>query len=116
MDVGEIEIQIQEHNQVEEFLKKFPPDWEAAEKHAEANRVVNTSSTHLYLDKPETYCKCCHLPFPNEDDLYPICSQNIDLGDLGAGFPLFFEFMRYLCFYLFIITAIYFVPVAMNII
>jgi capsule polysaccharide export protein KpsE/RkpR len=48
--------------------------------------------------------------------LYPICSPNIDLGDLGAGFPLFFEFMRYLCIYLFIITALYFVPVALNIV
>lgn len=37
------------------------------------------------------------------------------MGNLGPGFPLFFELMKYLCYYLAIITAIYFVPVAINI-
>jgi hypothetical protein len=35
---------------VEQYLNKFPPDWEAAEKHALANRVVDISLTKLKAD------------------------------------------------------------------
>jgi hypothetical protein len=55
------------------------------------------------------------MPHPKDDDLYEICTNNINLGDLGPGFPLFFEFMRYLVIYLLILTMLYFVPVALNI-
>jgi hypothetical protein len=38
--------------------------------------------------------------------------DNMDLGFLGPGFPLFFILMKYLCIYMFCITLIYFAPVA----
>jgi len=75
---------------VANFLKQIPPDWEAAEKHGRANLVVDSSKTVLQLDEDGTYCPCCQLPYVEDDQLYPICVDNSELGELGPGFPLFF--------------------------
>jgi hypothetical protein len=50
MDHQDIEVQIYNPNEVEEYLNKFPPDWEAAEKHALANRVADIELTELKLN------------------------------------------------------------------
>ena len=94
------------------FLSQMPPDWELAKAHGKANLVVNSSETEIDFENPETFCRCCQLPIPNDENLYPLCVDNTDLGDLGPGFPLFFIFMKYLAFYLFILTIIFFLPMA----
>ena len=90
----------------------MPPDWEAAKLHAEANRVVNASSTNLDLQNPESYCLCCQMPYPADKDFFELCCPDTELGSMGPGFPLFFIFMKYLMVYLFIITLIYFLPIS----
>lgn len=94
------------------FLTQMPPDWDLAEAHGKANGVVNSSETELNYDDPSSYCQCCQLPIPTDDNLFPICTDNTNLGDLGPGFPLFFIFMKYLAIYLFCLTIIFFLPMA----
>ena len=66
----------------------------------------------LKLDEEGTYCLCCQMPYVEDDQLYPICSSNEELGELGPGFPLFFQFIKYLCYLMLILTVIYFIPAA----
>jgi hypothetical protein len=94
------------------FLSKMPPNWELAEKHGAANLCINSSETSLNYDDPNSYCPCCQLPYIVEENMYPICVENTNLGDLGPGFPLFFIFMKYLTIYMLILTLIYFLPMA----
>ena len=49
------------------FLKQIPPDWDMAEKHAKANLVVDSSKTVLKADEKGTYCPCCQLPYVTDD-------------------------------------------------
>jgi hypothetical protein len=73
--------------------------------------VVNSAMLILQLDKPETYCPCCQLPYPDEESsFFGLCSKNTDLGDLGPGFPLLFEFLKYNIYLLFFLTLVYFIP------
>ena len=98
--------------EVNKFLSQIPPDWDAAEAHANANRVVDRSTVKLDVNNKDSFCKCCQMTFPTEDNLYSICADNIDLGELGPGFPLFFEFVKYLCYLMLVLTIVYFLPCA----
>ena len=64
MELQEIVVQLDDQNKVEEFLQTMPPDWAKAKLHAQATRVVDTTKTKLHFDKPDSYCPCCHLPYP----------------------------------------------------
>jgi drug/metabolite transporter superfamily protein YnfA len=97
---------------IADFLSTMPPNWDLAEAHGKANLCINSSETVLNFENPDSYCQCCHLPIPTEEQMYPICVANKELGDLGPGFPLFFIFMKYLAVYLFILTLIFFLPMA----
>ena len=92
------------------FMNKMPPDWEAAEKHAEANLVLK--NTTLAFDKPDSYCPCCQMPFPEESNYYPICAENAELWETGEGFPMFFEFIKYLIYLMIFLSLVYFLPCA----
>jgi len=59
-----------------------------AEKHAKARRVGRLKETE---SQNMDYCEDCGLPANNE--LIDLCSGRIDLADLGAGFPLYYEYM-----------------------
>ena len=59
-----------------------------------------------------SYCPCCQLPFPTDEDMFPVCSANTELGVMVPGFPLFFVFIKFLAIYLFILSIIYFIPTA----
>jgi hypothetical protein len=87
-----------------------PPDWEKAELHGMANLVLDSSKTKLNPDDPNSFCPCCQMPYPNDEDFYDLTVSNMDLGALGPGFPLFFVLMQMLVAYLFGLTLIYFVP------
>lgn len=92
------------------FLTQVPPDWEKAELHGMANLVLDSSKTKLNPDDPSSFCPCCQMPYPNDEDFYDLTVSNMDLGALGPGFPLFFVLMQMLVAYLFGLTLIYFVP------
>jgi len=49
---------------------------------------------------------------PDDDAKYSICVKNRELGVLGTGFPLFFEFVKYMNCMMFLLSLIYFVPMA----
>ena len=49
---------------------------------------------------------------PTEEQLYPICGDNIDMGEMGAGYPLFFEFLKYNAYLLLLLCVVYFIPTA----
>jgi hypothetical protein len=83
-----------------------------AEKHGKANLVVDSSKTVLEADKEDTFCPCCQMPYVEDEHLYPVCSDNTELGELGPGFPLFFAFIKYVCGLMFLLTLVYFLPAA----
>jgi len=90
----------------------IPPNWEKAEMHGKANLVLNAKETKMDPEKPDTYCACCQMPFPEEEHYYGVCTDNKDLGDMGPGYPLMFEFMKMVGGLMFILSIIYFVPCA----
>ena len=53
-------------DEVTEFLGRVGADlsWEAAEKHALANMVVDSSKLVLNYSDKNTYCICCKMPYP----------------------------------------------------
>ena len=92
-------------------LCRIPPDWDAAEKHGKANLVVDRSKSELDLDDPSSFCQCgCDQPYSTE--FYDLCSDNETLGELGPGFPLYFEFIKHLGYISLVLTIIYFIPCA----
>lgn len=52
------------------------------------------------------------MPIPKEEDKIEITAENTDLGDLGPGFPLYFEFMKYLCYLMLYLTGTFSLPYA----
>ena len=50
------------------------------------------------------------MPYVEDDQMYGICEPNHTLGDLGPGFPLFFEFIKYMGYLMLALTLIYFLP------
>ena len=101
-----------EQDKVEAFLSQFPPDWEKAEEHGLANLCVDPSKTELDLQNAESYCVCCHMPNPKDDQWFEICCDNMDLGAMGPGFPLYFELIKKIGFLMLFLTIIYFLPAA----
>jgi len=97
------------------FLTRVPPDWDLAEAHAKANLVLNNENTVLNPDDPSSYCPCCQMPYPKDEDFCDLYVDNARLGVLGPGFPLFFILMQYLIYYLAGLCVVYFLPVYFSI-
>ena len=94
-----------------EKFKMQDADWEAAARHGLANKVVRVTKTKLNMEDEESYCPCCMQPVPTEDERFPVCVDNLELGDMGApGFPLFFEFQKQVGYIFVVLTLIYFLP------
>jgi len=96
-------------------MSQVPPNWEKAELHGMANLVLDSSKTKLNPDDKDSYCPCCQLPYPQEEDFYDITVDNGELGMLGSGFPLFFVLMQMLIFYCLCISLIVTVPAGLRI-
>ena len=94
------------------FLMQIPPDWDKAEAHGRANLVIDGSKTELKLDDKESYCICCQMVYPEDEHYFPVCSDNMDLGSMGPGYPLFFELIKFVGFLMLILTIINFLPFA----
>ena len=52
------------------------------------------------------------MPIPSDEAFYSVCDSNEKLGELGPGFPLFFEFIKYVTYLLLILCIVYFLPAA----
>ena len=92
-----------------EFMNQ-KADWDAAERHAEANLVLK--DTTLDFNNKDSYCMCCQMPFPTEENYYPLCADNKELWETGEGFPMFFEFIKYLIYLMIFLSIVYFLPCA----
>lgn len=56
------------------------------------------------------FCHCCQRQIPNMDeDLYSLWN-NLDLGELGEGFPILFQLMKYINWTLLLMIIFYFIP------
>jgi hypothetical protein len=51
------------------------------------------------------------MPYPQDEDFYDLTVDNMELGALGPGFPLFFMLMQMLVMYMFGLTIVYFLPI-----
>jgi hypothetical protein len=78
---------------------KIPADWELAKKHALARRVAK-EKPKMENDPERETCPCCGYEIDREDIDY--FSSVRELGFLGSGFPLFYNFIIYCIFILFI--------------
>lgn len=76
-----------------------------------ANLVLDSSKTKLDLDDKNSYCPCCNLPYPQEEDFFSVFVDNMELGVLGSGFPLFFALMQMLIFYCLIVCLTFTYPI-----
>ena len=78
-----------------ELLERCPPDFEWAKKHREANKVKTFEfydPDDINIDDENLYCKCCKLPLEKAVPLHPLWTDTKNLQDLGAGFPLYYQF------------------------
>lgn len=71
------------------FMKKVPPSWKAARKHARANKVLR-GMQRPDLKDTDSYCLCCQKPFPDKQNEFSICTPNLELHETGEGFPIYF--------------------------
>lgn len=94
-------------------MNTIPPNWELAEEHGMANLAIDASKTNKpYSD--DTHCLCCQKEIPTEDHFYSLfgSGSNTQLGELGEGFPILFQLMKYLTYLLLFFTVIFFIPVS----
>lgn len=64
-----------------------------------------------YDPDSDAFCHCSQRHIPTDDDFYDLW-DNMVLGDLGEGFPLLFQLMKYINWLLFWLCIIYFIPTA----
>ncbi|CAI2378726.1 unnamed protein product [Moneuplotes crassus] len=106
---------------IEELLDQIPPDFALAEKHRNANRVrnirdeVNFVKDTSQIESEEDFCQCCQMPASDSAaPLFSICTNIFNLEDLGCGFPLYYEYKKYIfamlmaIIFIFSITALIF--------
>lgn len=91
----------------------MPPDWELAERYGKASLVVDRAAILVANQENEdNICKCSNKVVPTPDQLYPLCGDNVDMGEMGAGYPLFFEFLKYNAYLFLLLSIVYFIPTA----
>ena len=95
-------------DEVEQFLCQIPPDWDKAAAHGRANLVV--FGTELKPDEKDTYCICCHLPHPEDENFKSLACANSELGEMGPGYPLYLELIKKVSWLMLFLTIFYAVP------
>lgn len=100
----------QMEDKMEKLLNKIPPDWDVAENYGKANLAYDPSKcTDAYDMNSDKFCHCSQRQIPTEDDFYPLWN-NFVLGELGEGFPILFQLMKYINWLLFLLMFIFFIP------
>ena len=88
---------------------KIPPDWDVAHNHYLARRTGpdvdrkthdGESNTQYLITRLVNLCPCCGFEIERENLPFP--TSIISLSFLGAGFPLFYNFIRYCIIILFL--------------
>ena len=70
------------------------------------------SKIKVDLTDKDSYCPCCQMPYPGIEHKYPLCSPNVELGQMGPGYPLYFEFIKSVGQLMMVLTVVYFAPSA----
>jgi hypothetical protein len=91
------------------FLDQIPADWDKAYEHGAANRV-NIKKINPNKNDNKT-CQCCNMTIPEDIKLWPWEVRNRELGVLGPGYPMIFEFIKLQAFLMLFLTLVYFIPV-----
>jgi hypothetical protein len=103
---------------MEERLNRCPPDFEWARRHREANMVKPQMEGRDIKDfeDEEKYCAWCHRPTDKVVKKYNLCVRIRELGDLGVGIPLYFNFkiINIIIFFFFSVCMLY--PLISNIV
>ena len=69
-----------------DLMYKFPPNFDLAKIHGNAQRVKNLDQCEYEATKLEDlkyFCPCCQMPTTESAPLYPFCSGNMELEDFG---------------------------------
>jgi hypothetical protein len=103
---------------MEERLNRWPPDFAWAKKHREANMAkpqIEGRNIKDFEDE-EKYWAWCHRPTDKVVKKYNLCVKISELGDLGVGIPLYFNFkiINIIIFFFFSVWMIY--PLISNIV
>lgn len=83
---------------------KIPPDWSLADLHAV--RCIQNAKKVLVLkakfaedgEEVEDFCPCCHFPHTGKE--FEIGCDVRTLAELGEGFPLYFDLVKWVAFLL----------------
>ena len=71
------------------ILYAIPPDFDQAEKHGRAHRILQPKPDATSQEK----CPCCKTSYTNKE--YSLFVDSKKLIPYGVGFPLLFQFMRF---------------------
>ncbi|CAG9329705.1 unnamed protein product [Blepharisma stoltei] len=82
-------------------LLSQPADLELSKTHGNAQKVYKFDEDYF---KSSERCPCCN--FPSDGNKFPLCAALDSLNQLGAGFPLYFWFLRYSLGAVFILFSI----------
>lgn len=99
-----------ELDETTKMLMAMPPDWDLAERHGKATLVVDRAAILVAKGDEDNKCFCCQQVVPTDDQLYPLNGDNVDMGEMGAGYPLFFEFLKYNTYLFLLLSVVYFIP------
>jgi hypothetical protein len=103
---------------MEERINRWPPDFAWAKKHREANMAKPQMEGRDIKDfeDEEKYCAWCHRPTDKIVKKYNLCVKISELGDLGVGIPLYFNFkiINIIIFFFFSVWMLY--PLISNIV
>lgn len=83
-------------------LDRVPPDFDKAKKYQDATKVKNIAEdAHekgegAMFDEAEDFCEFSHLPTSKAAPLFKLCTNTFNLEDLGSGFPLYYEFKKFI--------------------
>ena len=88
------------HELLDDPMDNVPPDFELAKRHRDANRVKNIMEEEgqgggMY-ENEDGFWECCQMPTSMVAPPFKICTSIFNLEDLGCGFPLYFEFKKFI--------------------
>ena len=72
-------------------------------------------NTVLDPEKKDDYCICCNLPYPDGENYKSVTCKNSELGEMGPGFPLYFELIKKIGWLMLFLTIFYALPSAIMI-
>jgi hypothetical protein len=103
---------------MEERLNRWPPDFAWAKKHREANMAKPQMEWRNIQDfeDEEKYCAWCHRPTDKVVKKYNLCVKISELGDLGVGIPLYFNFKIIITIIFFFFSVCMLYPLISNIV